>query len=99
MEHWWCPTLRDPVVCSLLGSSVQGDSPGKNIGVGCHALLQGIFPTQRFNQHLLCLLHCQVGSLPLAPSEVSQLYVYLYSFLLDPLPHHPTPPGHHRAPS
>ena len=26
--------------------SVHGDSPGKNIGVGCHALLQGIFPTQ-----------------------------------------------------
>ena len=28
------------------GSSVHGDSPGKNTGVGCHALLQGIFPTQ-----------------------------------------------------
>ena len=27
--------------CSLLGSSVHGDSPGKNTGVGCHALLQG----------------------------------------------------------
>ena len=26
------------------GSSVHGDSPGKNTGVGCHALLQGIFP-------------------------------------------------------
>ena len=25
--------------CSLLGSSVHGDSPGKNTGVGCHALL------------------------------------------------------------
>ena len=29
---------------------VRGDSPGKNIGVGCHALLQGIFPTQGLNQ-------------------------------------------------
>ena len=29
------------------GSSVHGHSPGKNTGVGCHALLQGIFPTQR----------------------------------------------------
>ena len=28
------------------GSSVHGDAPGKNIGVGRHALLQGIFPTQ-----------------------------------------------------
>jgi len=32
--------------CSLPGSSVHGDSPGKNIGVGCHPLLQGIFLTQ-----------------------------------------------------
>ena len=29
--------------CSLPGSSVQGDSPGKNTGVGCHVLLQGVF--------------------------------------------------------
>ena len=28
------------------GSSVHGDSPGKNTGVVCHAVLQGIFPTQ-----------------------------------------------------
>ena len=33
--------------CSLPGSCVHGDSPGKNIGVGCHFLLQGIFPNQR----------------------------------------------------
>ena len=32
--------------CSLPGSSVHGDSPGKSTGVGCHALLQGILPTQ-----------------------------------------------------
>ena len=32
------------------------DSPGKDTGVGCHALLQGIFPTQGSNQHLLLLL-------------------------------------------
>ena len=43
------------------------DSPGKNTGVGCHALLQGIFPTQGSNPHLLGLLHWQSGSLPLAP--------------------------------
>ena len=45
----------------------QWDSPGKNIRVGCHALLQGIFPTQRSSLHLWCLLHQQAGSLPLAP--------------------------------
>ena len=36
-------------------------------GLPCHALLQGVFPTQESNPHLLCLLHWQVGSLPLAP--------------------------------
>ena len=35
------------------------DSPGSNTGMGCHFLLQGIFPTQGLNQHLLCLLHCR----------------------------------------
>ena len=43
------------------------DSPGKNTGVGCQALFQGIFPTQGSNLYLLCLLHWQVSSLPLAP--------------------------------
>ena len=35
------------------------DSPGKNPGVGCHALLQGIFPTQGSNLSPLWLLHCR----------------------------------------
>ena len=47
-----CLTLCNPVDCSLPGSSVHGDSPGKNTGVGCHALLQGIFPTQGSNPGL-----------------------------------------------
>jgi len=34
-------------------------------GMGCHALLQGIFPTQGSNPHLLHLTHWQAGSLPL----------------------------------
>ena len=42
-------------------------SPGKNTGVGCHALLQRIFPTQGLNLCPLRLLHWQAGSLPLAP--------------------------------
>ena len=42
----WCPSLCDPVDCSPLGSSVHGDSPGKNIAVGFRVLLQGIFLTQ-----------------------------------------------------
>ena len=39
-------TLYDPMDYSPPGSSVHGDSPGKNTVVGCYALLQGIFPTQ-----------------------------------------------------
>ena len=60
-----CLTLCNPMDCSPPGSSVHGDSPGKKTGVGCHALLQGIFPTQGLNLHLLCVLHWQVGLLPL----------------------------------
>ena len=48
-----CPTPCDPMDCSPPGSSVHGDSPGKNPGVGCHALLQGIFPIQGSNPGLL----------------------------------------------
>ena len=47
--------------CSLPGSSVHGDSPSKNTGVGCHALLQGIFPAQVLNPSLL---HCRQLFLP-----------------------------------
>ena len=42
---------------SLRSYSVHRDSPGKNTGVGCHALLQGIFLIQGLNPSLLCLLH------------------------------------------
>ena len=51
-----CLTLCNPMDCSPPGSSVHGDSPGKNTRVGCHALLQGIFPTQESNPGLL---HCR----------------------------------------
>ena len=40
--------------------------PGKNTGVGCHFLLQRIFPTQGSNLLLLRLLHWQADSLPLS---------------------------------
>ena len=55
-----CLTLCDPMDCSPPGSSVHRDSPGKNTGVGCHALLQGIFLTQGLlhcSQILYCLSH------------------------------------------
>ena len=48
-----CLTLCNPMDCSLQGSSVHGVFQAKNTGVGCHARLQGIFPTQGSN---LCLM-------------------------------------------
>ena len=50
-------TLCDCMDCSPPGSSIHGDSPGKNTGVGFHALLQGIFATQGLNPGLL---HCRL---------------------------------------
>ena len=50
------PNLCNHMDCSPPGSSVHGDSPGKNTGVGCYVLLQGIFPTQGFNPGLP---HCR----------------------------------------
>ena len=51
-----CPTLCNPMDCGPPGSSVHGDSPGKNTRVGCYALLQEIFPTQGSNPGLP---HCR----------------------------------------
>ena len=47
-----CPSLYPRMDSSLPGSSVHGDSPGKNTGVGCHVPLQGIFPTEGSNTGL-----------------------------------------------
>ena len=60
-------SLRPHGLYSPPHSSVHGDSSGKSTGVGCHALLQGIFLTQGLNPCLLCLLCWQEGSLLLAP--------------------------------
>ena len=42
-------SLCDPMDFSPLGSSVHGDSPGKNTGVECHALLHWHFPYYVFH--------------------------------------------------
>ena len=51
-----CPTLCDPMDCSLPGSSVRGILQARVLEWGCHFLLQEIFPTQGSN---LGLLHCR----------------------------------------
>ena len=53
-----CPILCDSMDCS---SPVHGDSPSKNTGVGCHALFQGIFPTQGLNLGVLGFLAVMYG--------------------------------------
>ena len=57
-----CPALCDPVDCSPPGSLSTGFFREEH-WAGCHALLQGIFPTQGSK---LCLLHWQADSLPLS---------------------------------
>ena len=78
-----CLTLYDPTNCSPPGSSVHGSSLGKNTGVACHALLQGIFLAQELTLHLLHLLHWQADSLPpchLGPwKERRAVLIYLIS--------------------
>ena len=59
-----CPTLCDPMDCSLPGSSVYRIIAGKNTGAGCHFLLQGLFQTQRSKPPVLHFLHWQMDSLP-----------------------------------
>jgi len=58
-------------LCAILWTVVRllcpWDSPGKNTGVGCHTLLQGIFPIQGSSLGLFHLLHWQVGFSPLVP--------------------------------
>ena len=51
-----CPTLCDPKDEGFL---CPWDSPGNDTGVGCHFLLQGIFPTQGLNPRLIRILHWQ----------------------------------------
>ena len=75
-------------VCSVFSHSIMSDFvilwtvarqtplsmevPREDTGVGCHFLLQGIFPTQGLN---LRLLHWQADSLPLAPPGKPQEWV------------------------
>ena len=61
-----CPTLFQPHGLQPTRLLCSWDFPGKNTGVGCHFLLQGIFLTQGLN---LCLLHWIVGFLPLSHQE------------------------------
>ena len=57
------------------------DSPGKNVRVGFHVLLHGIFPAQVSNPHLLHPLHWQTGFLPWVPPGNPCMSIYLIFFI------------------
>ena len=64
LSHFSCAPLSATPWTAAHGLLCPWDSPGKDTGAGCPALLQGIFPTQGLN---LRPLHRQTGSLPLVP--------------------------------
>ena len=72
-----CLTLWDPMDCNSPGFSVHGDSPGKNTGVGCHALLQGTFPTQGSKN--LCLMSPALAGVFFTPSATCEAHIYTYT--------------------
>ena len=71
-------TVCDPINRSPPRLLCLWDSPGKNTGVGCHFLLQGIFPTQGSNPSLLSLLHCRCILYHWAIGASSSYYYYYY---------------------
>ena len=76
MEDTTCVLSRG-CLCSRLWSAellCPWNSPGQNNGVGCHFLLQGIFPTQGSNLFLLCFLNWQVDFLPLSHTYIQLIY-------------------------
>ena len=80
-----CPTLCHPMDCSPPGSSIHGFL-GKSTGVGCHFLLQGIFPTwgsnpglPHFRQTLYRLSH--QGSLSYRLKRSTLLNVHLIGWV------------------
>ena len=84
---WRIPGTGEPGGLPSLGSHRVGHdwsdlaaAAGKNTRLGCHALLQGIFLTQRSNPHLLHPLQWQVGFfLPVGPPRKPPTY-YLPNF-------------------
>ena len=72
-----CPSLYNPMDCSPPGSSVQEILPGKNTGVGCHFLLQGIsWPRNR--THMPASPALAGGFFTTAPPGKLSLNVILY---------------------
>ena len=76
--HCW-PTLCDPMNCSPPGFAVHEIFQAKDTGVGCHFLLQGIFPTQGLNPCLLLGRHLPLRYLGSLRSVICTVYILLFS--------------------
>ena len=78
LSHFSCVQLFATLWMVAHQAPLSIDFLGKNTRVGCHAFLQGIFPTRGSNQHLLCFLHWQAGALSLVPpGKPHMLYYWL----------------------
>ena len=77
-----CLTFCDPMDCSPPGSSVHGIFQPRNTGVGCHFLLQGIFPSQGSNPHLL---HWQTLAVRFLTTEPSGFVLWAFYRLISSL--------------
>ena len=92
-------TLLQPHGLQLTRLRCPWASPGRNNGVGCHFILQGIFLTQGLNSHPL---HQQVGSLPLShPGSHINVHMCVHAKLLQSCPAlcDPWPVAHQPPPS
>ena len=78
-----------------MSSAYLRQNTGKNTGVDCHALLQGIFPTQGLNPRLLHLPYRQAGSLPLEPPGKPMCSVTPASNAPSLTPRYPLGPSSH----
>ena len=79
-----CSSLWIPMDYSSTRLLCPWDSPGKNTEVSCHTLLQGVFPTQGSNPHLLQLLHSRKILYHWATRESHLLYIYvLYRYAFE----------------
>ena len=80
--------FRHPMGCSLPGSSVHGIFQARILEWVTIILLQGIFPTQGSNLHLLSPLHWQADSVPLShqesPTQSGLSQPFFFSFLQGP---------------
>ena len=86
VHRWVCVCVHSVMSNSLWPHGLQParllcpwNFSGKNIGAGCHFLLQGIYQIQGLNMHFLCLLHWQADSLPLC-FLVSPNNAFTFSF-------------------